>query len=156
MVRHAPVPVHEVLLVLRETFAFQDQGKHDVVAPPEQRAEGEFLLALEVLEIVQVLIGKVFEVLALHKLMGRRIEALWCQEVHAREFLLQVPVHTFQNRFHLRHDPGLRAEELRVAQENQLIRCEENRLGRRTLFAHGRTLAFLSGEDQLASGAPRS
>src|SRR5207245_9914957 len=31
-----------------------------------------------------------------------------------------------------------------VAQESQLVRREENRLGRRPLFAHGRTLAFLS------------
>src|SRR2546426_11574011 len=54
LVRHAPVPGHEVLLLLREGAALQDQSKHDVVAPPEKRAEGKFLLALEVLEIIQV------------------------------------------------------------------------------------------------------
>src|SRR5207245_6271498 len=115
LVRHAPVPVHEVLLVLREVAALQDQGEHDVVAPPEQRAEGEFLLALKVLEIVQVLIGKVFEVLALDELVGRWIELRRREEGHARELALQALVDTLQDGLHLRHDAGLRAEELRVA-----------------------------------------
>src|SRR5712692_11327001 len=47
LVRHAPVPVHEVPLVLDEVAALQDQGEHNMVAPPEQCAEGEFLLSME-------------------------------------------------------------------------------------------------------------
>src|SRR2546422_10682959 len=107
-------------------------------------------------EIVQVLIVKGFEVLAFDELVGLRTESPRRKERHAGKLLLESIIDAFHDGLHLLHDPRLRAEELLVAEERQLLRREENRLGGKCLLNHSRTLTIPPPTGQQESGTYRS
>src|SRR5437867_7032731 len=65
---HIMVPVDQVPLVTQESLPFQDEGKDEMVAPPEQRTEGKLDLVEEVFGKVEILVREVLQMLPFDEL----------------------------------------------------------------------------------------
>ena len=71
---HLMKPVDEILLILFDAVPFENQRAGQMMAPPEQRPESELIRPVEMLGIIEILIGKRFEMLAFDELMRARSE----------------------------------------------------------------------------------
>src|SRR5579884_3102551 len=121
------IAIDHVLFVAKKKMAFKNQREDKMVPPPEQRAEGEFLISLEVFGKVEVLVGILFKMLALHKLTFGWVEARRRQEVDIPQLSLEHSVQLFQQAADLFHDARLREEEVPVGDQPQLLGSERRR-----------------------------
>src|SRR6266513_5597366 len=97
-------PVHDPCLMLLEPLSLQDQGAHDVVPPPKERPKGKSVRVVKVFRKVQILVGKGFEILPLHKMTVGGIEIRRGRERNRPNFLLQRRMGGREQVTHLDHD----------------------------------------------------
>ena len=107
-------PVHDPCLVLLDPLPLQHQGAHEVVPPPKERPKGKGVRVMKVFRKVQILVGKEFERLALHKVSVGGIEIRWGRERDRPNFLFQRRMRGREQAAHLGHNLRLSEKEVLI------------------------------------------